>query len=180
MAKDVDLLSYWMPILRNLKEFKEIANAEEPELELLLAEVDRTLNNMFIETADEEGIKHFEEMMGLYPKEGATLEERRFEAMVKWNDKLPYTEEALKGFLDVLCGKDGYSLTVNPNNYSVSVKLGVTSQNSADEVISLLDRIVPANLERGLILFNTHNTLSRFTHEYLSNYTYKSVREDIL
>ena len=56
MAKEVDLLSYWMPLLRQLKEFKEIANTEEPELRYILAAIDRTLANMFIESADEYGI----------------------------------------------------------------------------------------------------------------------------
>ena len=36
MAKEVDLLSYWMPVLRKIKEFREIAKAEEPELRYLL------------------------------------------------------------------------------------------------------------------------------------------------
>ena len=83
MAKEVDLLSYWMPILRNLKEFKEIAKAEEPEIIALLEAIDRTKYNMFIETADEYGIERFENMMGIYPEAGDTLETRRFNVLVK-------------------------------------------------------------------------------------------------
>ena len=96
MAKEVQLLSYWMPILRNLKEFKEIAKSEEPEVKRLLEEIDTTLDNLFIETADEYGIKRFEKMMGITPSEGDTLETRRFKALLKWSDKVPYTEEVLK------------------------------------------------------------------------------------
>ena len=62
MAREIDLLGYWMPVLRQLKEFKEIAKAETPELKYILEQIERTLNNMFIETADEYGIKRFEEM----------------------------------------------------------------------------------------------------------------------
>ena len=53
MAREIDLLGYWMPVLRQLKEFKEIAKAETPELKYILEQIERTLNNMFIETADE-------------------------------------------------------------------------------------------------------------------------------
>jgi len=102
MAKEVDLLSYWMPILRNLKDFKEIAKAEEQEIGLLLEAVDRTLNNMFIKTADEYGIKRFEEIMSIYPEEGATLEVRRFNVSIKWSDKLPYTESIMRGLLETI------------------------------------------------------------------------------
>ena len=46
MAREIDLLSYWMPVLRQLKEFKEIAKAETPELKYILEQIERTLNNM--------------------------------------------------------------------------------------------------------------------------------------
>lgn len=95
MAREIDLLSYWMPVLRQLKEFKEIAKAETPELKYILEQIERTLNNMFIETADEYGIKRFEDMMGIYPEAGASLETRRFNVLVKWNDKVPYTEREI-------------------------------------------------------------------------------------
>ena len=44
-TKEVDLLSYWMPLLRKLYEFKQIAIAEEPELRYILEAIDRTLAN---------------------------------------------------------------------------------------------------------------------------------------
>ena len=180
MAKEVNLLSYWLPILRNLKEFKEIAKAEEPEIILLLLECDRTLNNMFIETADEYGISKFEEMMGIYPEEGATLDTRRFAVLVKWSDKLPYTEETLKNLLEVLCGADGYTLKTDYANYELTVKLSLSNEDNVEEVKELLDRVAPANLVQKVLLFNTHFILSEVTHEQLSTYTYKEVREGIL
>ena len=45
MAREIDLLGYWMPVLRQLKEFKEIAKAETPELKYILEQVERTLNS---------------------------------------------------------------------------------------------------------------------------------------
>ena len=180
MAKDVNLLGYWMPLLREMKEFKEIAKAEEPEIRLLLNSIESTLNNMFIETADEYGISRFEKILGIFPDASATLEERRFDAMVKWNDKLPYTEEALRGFLSVLCGEEGYTLNVNHETYEVTVKLGLDSQNSYEEVVSLLDRMAPVNLIKKVILFNTHLILSNYTHGELSAFTYRGVREENL
>lgn len=180
MAKEVDLLSYWMPVLRNLKEFKEIAKAEEPEIRNILEAIDRTLNNMFIETADEYGIERFEKMMGIYPEEGADLETRRFEVSVKWNDKLPYTEETLNNLLLVLCGENGYGLTMDYDNYKLIVKLALENEHNFDEVAEMLDRVVPANLVTFITLFNNHTILNGFTHEYLSQYTYRNLREDVL
>lgn len=180
MTKEVVLLGYWMPILRNLKEFQEIAKAEEPELNSILEAVDRTLSNMFIETADEYGIGRFEEMMGIYPLDTDTLEERRFRVMAKWGDKLPYTVKALKNLLETLCGADGYTLKINHNEYELVVKLALYNESNIKEVENLLDRIVPANMITQVVLFNTHSILHDFTHEYLSKYTHKEVREEIL
>lgn len=180
MAKEVDLLSYMMPLLRELKEFKEIAKAEEPEIRLLLNSIEKTLDNMFIETADEYGIARFEKILGIIPNDTATLEERRFDAMVRWNDKLPYTEEALRGFLGVLCGEEGYTLNVNHETYEVTVKLGLESQNSYEEVVSLLDRMAPVNLIKKVILFNTHLILANHTHGELSRLTHQGVRDELI
>ena len=180
MAKEVVLLGYWMPILRNLKEFQEIVKAEEPELNLILEAIDRTLANMFIETADEYGIGRFEDMMGIYPEDTDTLEERRFRVMAKWGDKLPYTVKALKNLLETLCGKDGYALKVDNNRYELVVKVALYNEHNLKEVEKLLNRVVPANMVIQAVLFNTHAILSDFTHEHLSQYTYKEVREEIL
>ena len=87
-TKEVDLLSYWMPLLRKLYEFKQIAIAEEPELRYILEAIDRTLANMFIETADEYGIKRFEDMMGLFPEEGDSLETRRYNGMTEYHTQI--------------------------------------------------------------------------------------------
>jgi len=47
LAREIDLLGYWMPVLRQLKEFKEIAKAETPELKYILEQIERTLNNVY-------------------------------------------------------------------------------------------------------------------------------------
>ena len=180
MAKEVDLLSYWMPILRNLKEFKEIEKAEDPEIRYLLEAIDRTLANMFIETADEYGISRFEKIMGIYPEAGDTLEVRRFNVMIKWNDKLPYTEEMLNDLLVVLCGNTGYRIKVDYANYAISVKLALDSAGNIEEVKKVLNNVVPANMETSVTLFNSYSILSGYTHEQLSTHTHKDVREDIL
>ena len=180
MAKEVNLLSYWMPILRNLREFNEIAKTEEQELKYILEAVDLTLSNMFIETANEYGISRFEKIMGIYPEEGSPLDSRRFAVQVKWSDSIPYTEETLRNQLAMLCGEDGYTLKIEYASYRIIVKLSLTNEDNVGEVESLLDRVVPANMRVMVTLFNTHSVVGDFTHEQLSAYTYKEVREELL
>ncbi len=147
MAKDIDLLSYWMPLLRKIKEFKEIAKTEEPELRYILEAIDRTLNNMFIETADEYGIKRFENMMGIYPEAGESLETRRFNVLVKWNDKVPYTDKELYNRLLSLCGgEDKFSIEEHYEDYWLKITTHLGIAGAFDAVASLLEDMLPCNL----------------------------------
>ena len=148
MAKEVDLFSYWLPALKKLREFREIANAEEPELKALLEAIDTTLDNMFIETADENGIKHFEKIMGIYPEAGDSLETRRFKVLLKWNDKVPYTDNELYNKLYALCGgEDKFSIEEDYKNYKIYVTTNLGVVGTFDLVIPLLEEILPCNME---------------------------------
>lgn len=146
-TKEIDLLSYWMPLLRKIYEFKQIAKAEEPELRYILEEIDRTLSNMFIETADEYGIKRFEDMMGLFPEVGDSLETRRFNVLVKWNDRIPYTDKELYNRLLSLCGSaDKFTIEEHYTEYWLKVTTHLGIAGSFDAVAKLLEGMLPCNL----------------------------------
>ncbi len=180
MAKQVELLSYWMPFLRSLKEFKEIAKAGEPEVIALLEAIDITLNNFFIPTADEYGISRYESMLGLFPIEEEDLEARRFRVLSKWNDRLPYTESELRARLTSLCGADGYELDINYNKYTMTVKVALTNRDILPMVRELLDKMVPCNMVISLyLMYTTYGWLEEYTHTDLSQYTHEELKEII-
>lgn len=147
MVKEVNLLNYWMPVLRQLKEFKEIAKAEEPELRYLLEACDSTLNNFFISTADEQGISRFESMIGIFPDEGADLDTRRLAVLAKWGTKEVYTDKWLYDKLLSICGsEDKFSISPHYEEYAIdiTVKLGV--RGVVEIISSLLSDVLPCNL----------------------------------
>ena len=147
MAKEVNLLSYWMPILRNLKEFKEISKAEEPELKYLLEAIDRALGNMFIETADEYGISRFEKMLGINPSDEDNLELRRLNVQINWNNKVYYTYKELCNRLSILCGgEDNFSIVKHFEEYWLEITTNLGVKGSFDVVSEFLAEILPCNL----------------------------------
>lgn len=181
MAKEVILASYWLPVLRELREFKEIAKAEEPEIRALLEAVDKTLGNMYIQTADEDGIKMFESLLNIYPADEDSLDTRRFRVQTKWNDQLPYTEQELRNRLTSLCGEGGYVLTISYTDYSIDVAVALTNKDALPLVQELLDQIVPCNMVTySRLLYNTYAWLKGYTHRALSERTYKSLRDTAL
>lgn len=146
MSKQVDTKSYWMPILRDIKEFKEIANTEDIELSLLYAELERVLNNMYIETSDEYGVKRLEKLLKINSSEGDTLDQRRFMILSRWNDKVPYTDRELYNRLLSLCGKGKFKIIENYREYYLNVITKVGVIGSFDEVCRILKLMIPCNL----------------------------------
>ena len=101
---------------------------------------------MFIETADEYGIKRFEDMMGIYPEAGASLETRRFNVLVKWNDKVPYTEKELYNRLISICGDDNFSVNPDYKNYFLEIITHLGIEGAFDTISSILQDMIPCNL----------------------------------
>lgn len=145
MVKEVNLLNYWMPVLRQLKELKEIAKAEEPELRYLLEACDRAISNFFIPTADEQGISRFEKMLRIFPDEGADLENRRLSVLTAWGNKEVYTEEWLYNKLSALCG-GAVSIIPHKEEYSVDIAVECGVRGVVDILLSLLSDTLPCNL----------------------------------
>lgn len=176
----VELLKKLPIYHRGIYEFKQIAEAQTPEMRALLNAIDFVLDNFYIETATEYGINRFESMMGLTYDEGDTLETRKFRVLTKWNDQIPYTEEVLHELLTILCGKGGYSLYIDEANYALTVKLALHNEKKFMAVKELLDGVVPANMITGVTIYNTYITLASYTHEQLSQYTYEGLKTAVL
>lgn len=146
MAKAVDLLSYWMPVLRDLKEFKELAKALTPEIELILAAIDSALNNLYIETADETGIAHFESIAGITSSQDASLESRRNTVLIEWNNNTVYTDTTLNNLLTAICGEGNFRVDTNYAEYSMNIHIR-TSVDGMDTYLSkVLSNVLPCNL----------------------------------
>ncbi len=146
MVKEVDILSYWMPILRNLKEFKEIAKVEEVELRNLLEAVDQTLANMFIETANEDGIKRFEKMLKIIPNEEDDISTRRFKVLSKWNNKEIYTDNTLFEMLTSFCGEGNFKIIERYKEYVLEIITYLSVKDAFETVSAVVKDIIPCNL----------------------------------
>ena len=121
MRDNVQIIKYWIKELRRVAEFKEIAKTEDIEFLRLYGETDRALKNLFIETADEYGVKRLEKVAGIYPDSEDTLEQRKARLYVYWNDKEPYTEGELRNRLESLCGAGNYEIDSDYRNFLIRI-----------------------------------------------------------
>ncbi len=148
MPRKVDLLSYLPPVIRDTLEFAQIAQAEEPELNLLYEEAAQTLSDNFILTAGINGIKRYERLLGIVPEVGASLDERRAQVQITWNSQLPYTLKRLTEQLDGWVGQEGYELdTSRFREYILGIQVFEQPLRVLHYVKNMTEQMIPANLE---------------------------------
>ena len=180
MATDRKLINYLPLFMQEYLEMQKIMETEQVEIDRLWLEAENVLADQFILEATENGVKRWEATLGILPKDTDTLDERKFRILTKLNQELPYTLRKLEQALTNLCGVDGYHVELNAAQYRIEVKLALSNENNIGEVEKILKKMIPANMIQEInIMFNSHNTLMRFTNAQLSAYTHDQMRKDV-
>ena len=174
------MIEYLPLYMREFAEIKTIMDTEQVVIGNAWSHADNVLNDQFVVDATDEGLKRLESILGITPKANYTIDERRFHILTRLNEQLPYTMGTLNVALTSLCGPDGYTLKLDPNKYILVIKLALDNESNIEAVSALLEKMLPANIMKNVVLFNTHFTLSDFTHEQLAKYTHKELRGEIL
>lgn len=181
-------MEYKTPIIEFLPEFVQeyeeirvLTSTEQIEFNSLWSEHEKAVQNSFVESADEYGVKRWERIVGIVPRADATLDERKFAIMVKINEELPYTYRALEQKLTNLCGSTGYKIDLKPSMYSIVVKVELTAKNSFMAVKEMMEKIIPANLLVAVeLIYNQYKDFIGFTHRQLTAYTHEQLRNEVI
>lgn len=178
---DRELIDYLPDFLKQFREFKQLMYTEQPQMEKLWNYIDDTLANFFISDATNDGLKRFETILSIKPKDTDSLSDRRFRILSRWNEQLPYTMNVLKMQLTSLCGTNGYLVELNNREYTLVVKVALTAKNNFIDVGNYLEKVVPVNMVIDLsLLYNQHQTLAKYMHTQLSIYTQQQLRDEVM
>lgn len=160
---------------------KAISDGQQFALGQVWDAVDQALNDQFVDTASEYGLGRLEKILSIIPKGTDSLDARRFRVKTRINEQLPYTLPALKNQLATICGENGYSVTIGQGTYILTVRVELISKGNLDDVNTMLQRVVPAEIVIDLDLkYNSFEVLSGFTHAELSAYTHEQIRSEVL
>lgn len=181
----MSLLELLPEFIQEIKEMKVIMSVEDNFLTAGGDNLDLAVKNVFrdqfINTATEKGVKRYEDMLRITARATEELDVRRFRLFVRFNEKLPYTVPKLKEQLKALCGDSGYSIMLDAVNFNLVVRIALKSKGMADEVGAMLERMVPLNMTIDLdLMYNQHLTVGKYTHGFLSKYTQKGIRDEVL
>ena len=137
------LIDYLPPIMQNFKEIKEITNAEQKEVDLIDGEISKVLDNAFIESCDEYGIKKYEKLVGVTPTAQDTLESRKSRVLIRWNDFIPYSYKVLIRKLNIFCGVNNYDISGDLKNYELFISTHLSIVGQTTELEKMLDKMLP-------------------------------------
>ena len=174
----LDIKEYFPDVLKDVREFNVLDEAETPELKSLYECIAEVLDNGFIETAKEKGVARAEKIVGISPKATTALADRKIAVLAKYNENLPYTVRKLQEVLDTLCGENKYTLEIKNNDFTLNVEIELESKNSKPSVEELLERVAPVNMVLHVTLkYNRYEDMARLTYGQLAKYRCGEIKE---
>lgn len=154
MTRKIDLIQYLPPFMRQYLPLKLITGAENRIFQDTLSELKKIDNNEFIHTANSQGLKRYESMLGVVNSQGESLESRRKKILIKWNDQELYTYASFLKKLDVICGSGNYRIVEHFKQYMIELHTNLSVYGEMEELERIIDYMLPCN-----IIMNLSNDL---------------------
>lgn len=138
---------YLPETLKDVIDLKLLNEDLDIELEQLDGYITGIGKEVIIETASLYGIQKWEKALGITPKDGDSLETRRFRVNNLLTSKLPYTYRWLIQKLTQITGSpSGYTLNINQADYAITIVLSGLDTNMMIEVQKQLRNAIPSNM----------------------------------
>lgn len=176
-----NLSGYLPTYMQEIEEIKQIMNTEQPEIDTLTEAIQDILKNQFVMAANEGGIARYEAILRILPKAADNLEERKFRILLRLKERAFYTLPAVAEQIENICGAGEYTITLDNANYTLYVKIALTSKSNENEVENLLKRMSPCNLVIDVSLkYNQYKAFEVFTHAQMANATHGDLRNEVV
>ena len=149
-----NLTNHLPQFLRDIKEYKEIYNVEEVEIESLETKIEEIIKEASAETATSYGLERYEKILNIV-NTTENIEERRFKIKSKLINQLPFNMKWLDNKLKNLVGEGNYKITLDAEKYTSTVQISHIFPDIVDVMNNDLRQQLPANLTIIVNLFRT-------------------------
>ena len=112
------LINYLPQLLKEIYEFKVICDSGDKELDLLKENIDNIFKEMFVYTAENEGLTRLEKILNITSSANDDIDFRRFQILTKLNGG----NRNLMKKIEVLVGED-FTVDYYWSEYRLVVKL---------------------------------------------------------
>lgn len=162
-------IDYYPPVLQEVEEFKVIANIIDNEFERLSKANANLLKELFIDTAENEGLLRWEKMLNISVSDYNDFELRRFNILARFIFEKTNIVESL----NALIGEKNYSLNYFDDVFLLETRISIDYSRFSFAIADLLETTVPLNVALNYFyLKNTHLNLSKYTHKDLEKFTF--------
>lgn len=166
-------------VITDIPDIKLIYDINEKQGAALDNAVEGLDKDMFVSTMDEDTCVRWEKILDIDVDNDSTLEDRRLAVQLKVMERLPYSYRVILQKLQAIA-PEGVAMVLADDRKSIEVKLSLKARKQQEIVYEYLDRVVPLDMLIAVsVIFNSHNTLGRFTHTQLHGYTQKQLREEV-
>ncbi len=137
------LLDYYPPVIRNILDFIELTNAQEPLVGQVWDAISLAYDNQFIDDATEEGVSNWEKDYSIVPSKADTLKQRKQYLKSKWVPNNKYIFEWLKKWLKTVTGDENITEPVL-EDYTLKTYLPIGCSYST--ILKDMREYVPSNM----------------------------------
>lgn len=143
---DRKLIDYLPPVLRDIAEFKEITRIQQEKIKEAWDALEAVLGNQFIDTATEDGLKMWEKELSIISTNSEPTEVRKKRIKSRWLNQEVYTIGTLREKLDLLCGKNNFTINTHFDEYLIELKVFLEKRGQVAELKNIIDEITPCNM----------------------------------
>lgn len=133
-------------VITNIKEIKAIYEKNETQGQQLKEAIQKVEANLSIDTATDELLTKWEQILGIQKLDIDSLEERRFRVKSKVFQKLPYSIRVVRKKLETLCGVGESTLSVDYEKEEVLCQLHYVPTPFYRVIEQYLEDVIPMNL----------------------------------
>ena len=142
-----DIEGYYPEHIKKIKEFQQIAKAQNYELKLLWDAANVYELNRYVDSMDAHQCEYFESVIfHVTPRASDTLDDRRARIKTLAMSSLPYTENKLREILESFADADHIQLTVTCSKYLIEVYLEVSTPSILESTQAVVYKMRPANM----------------------------------
>ncbi len=179
--EEYKLRDYVPKIYEDVLEMDELIEVEQNLFDEAIDNANQVIDNAFIITSDTTRIRDYEKLLNIKANPATEdLQFRRERVLNRMSTKPPFTMKWLKEKLDTFIGEDNYRMTYTPNEYFIYIKVREMSSNWENELRTLLDMTLPANMIYQLVEnpYTTYGELASMNYTYgqLEPYTHEEIK----
>ena len=149
------MINYYPPVIAGIIELRSIVSAEYPEIELLNAATEETLNNAYLPTMGESRLTEWEKALKIVPLADSTIEDRRAVVIARLRGQGKLNTALISSIVNSFTGGEAISWVANNTLYVEITPPPNNKQYKFENVENELRNKVPAHM--GLVVLRNYS-----------------------